>query len=131
MYTLTLIITSYSFVCSFLLRFISLLHIHFLSSVMMQFLNSWQKNRKNFSTPLLKKDRPVENIAAECLIKRGYSLYYYKKDDNGEIEFLIEKNGEVIPLEVKASNSSTASLNRFIKKYQPSVAYKLVSTKGG
>ena len=98
---------------------------------MMQFLNSWQKNRNNFSTPLLKKDRPVENIAAEYLIKRGCSLYYYKKDDNGEIEFLIEKNGEVIPLEVKASNSSTASLNRFIEKYQPSVAYKLVSTKGG
>ena len=33
----------------------------------------------------MKKDRPVENITAECLIKRGYSLYYYKKDDNGEI----------------------------------------------
>ena len=72
-----------------------------------------------------------ENIAAECLIKRGYSLYYYKKDDNGEIEFLIEKNGEVIPVEVKATNSSTVSLNRFIDKYKPSVAYKLVSTKGG
>ena len=98
---------------------------------MMQFLNSWQKNRKNFSTPLLKKDRPVENIAAECLIKRGYSLYYYKKDDNGEIEFLSEKNGEVIPVEVKVSNSSTASLNRFIEKCKPSVAYKLVSTRGG
>ena len=63
--------------------------------------------------------------------KRGYSLYYYKKDDNGEIEFLIEKNGEVIPVEVKVSNSSTASLNRFIEKYKPSVAYKLVSTRGG
>ena len=49
-----------------------------------------------------------------------------QKDDNGEIVFLIEKNGEV-----KASNSSTASLNRFIEKYQPSVAYKLVSTRGG
>ena len=42
-----------------------------------------------------------------------------QKDDNGEIEFLIEKNGEVIPLEVKASNSSTASLNSFIEKYKP------------
>jgi len=72
-----------------------------------------------------------ENIIAECLVKRGYKLYYYKPDDNHELEFLLEKNGEVIPLEVKAGNSATVSLNNFIKDFKPSIAYKLVGSRNG
>ena len=68
-----------------------------------------------------------ENIIAECLIKNGYKLYYYKPDDDHELEFLIEKNNSVVPIEVKAGNTSTVSLNRFINDYNPSVAYKLIS----
>lgn len=48
-----------------------------------------------------------ENVIAECLIKRGYKLYYYKPDDNHELEFFIEKEGSVIPTEVKAGNTAT------------------------
>ncbi len=72
-----------------------------------------------------------ENIISECLIKRGYNLYYYKPDSEHEIEFLIEKNGEVIPVEVKAGNSATVSLNNFIRDYSPSVAYKLINGRNG
>ncbi len=72
-----------------------------------------------------------ENIIAECLVKRGYKLYYYKPDDNHELEFLLEKNGEIIPLEVKAGNSATVSLNNFIKDFKPSIAYKLVGSRNG
>ncbi len=68
-----------------------------------------------------------ENIIAESLVKRGYTLYYYKPDDMHELEFLIEKNGEVIPIEVKAGNTATVSLNHFIRRYEPSEAYKLVN----
>ncbi|WP_432709069.1 ATP-binding protein [Pedobacter sp.] len=67
-----------------------------------------------------------ENIIAESLVKRGYKLYYYKPDDNNELEFLIEKDGEVVPIEVKAGNTATASLNRFIDNYKPSKSYKLM-----
>ena len=67
-----------------------------------------------------------ENIIAETLVKKGYSLYYYKPDESNELEFLIEKNGEVIPIEVKAGNTATKSLNNFIKTYRPSIAYKIV-----
>ena len=67
-----------------------------------------------------------ENIIAETLVKKGYALYYYKTDDSNELEFLIEKNREVIPLEVKAGNTATKSLNRFIETYKPSVAYKII-----
>lgn len=72
-----------------------------------------------------------ENIIAECLVKKGYSLYYYKPNDNQELEFLIEKNGEVLPIEVKAGNTSTVSLNNFIEKFSPSVAYKLIANRNG
>lgn len=72
-----------------------------------------------------------ENIIAECLVKQGYKLYYYKPDDNHELEFLLEKHGEVIPLEVKAGNSATVSLNNFIKDFKPSIAYKLVGSRNG
>lgn len=68
-----------------------------------------------------------ENIIAESLVKRGYKLYYFKPDDNHEIEFLIEKDGEVVPVEVKAGNTATVSLNNFIKDFKPTKAYKLIS----
>lgn len=72
-----------------------------------------------------------ENIISECLLKRGYTLYYFRPDNEHEIEFLIEKNGEVIPIEVKAGNNPTPSLNRFIDDFSPSVAYKLIGGKNG
>lgn len=73
-----------------------------------------------------------ENLIAEMLIKKGYSLHYYKKSDSTlEIEFLIEKNGEVMPVEVKAGNTQSVSLNNFIQENKPSVAYKLIDGNVG
>lgn len=72
-----------------------------------------------------------ENVISESLIKRGYTLHYYKPDDNHELEFLIEKNGEVVPVEVKAGNTASASLNSFINDFSPSVAYKLIGNRNG
>ena len=68
-----------------------------------------------------------ENVISEMLIKRGYNLFYYKTQNSSmELEFVIEKDGEVVPVEVKAGNTSTASLNSYLKEYRPSVAYKLI-----
>lgn len=73
-----------------------------------------------------------ENIISELLLKRGYKLYYYKTQNSSmEIEFVIEKNGEVIPIEVKTGNDSTPSLNSFINKYHPKVSYKFVNGNVG
>lgn len=53
-----------------------------------------------------------ENVIDEELTKRNYNIFYYKKNDSTiEIEFLIEKNGDVIPIEVKGSNNGTIPLN--------------------
>lgn len=73
-----------------------------------------------------------ENIISVSLLKRGYKLYYYKTQNSSmEIEFVIEKNGEVIPIEVKVGNDSTPSLNSFINKYHPKVSYKFVNGNVG
>ncbi len=67
-----------------------------------------------------------ENLISEMLIKRGYLLNYYKTEDSRmEIEFIIEKEGTVIPVEVKAGSNPTPSLNSFIKRFDPPYAYKL------
>ena len=72
-----------------------------------------------------------ENVIAECLVKNGYKLYYYKPDDNHELEFVIEKDGCAVPIEVKAGNTATISLNNFISDFKPKVAYKLVDGNVG
>lgn len=72
-----------------------------------------------------------ENFVAETLVKNGYTLHYYKKGDSCELEFIIEKNGEVIPIEVKAGNAPTKSLDSFTEEFSPSVAIKLVGGNVG
>lgn len=73
-----------------------------------------------------------ENVISELLLKKGYKLYYYKSNNSTlEIEFIIEKNGDVLPIEVKAGNDSTPSLNNFINKFNPYIAYKLINGNVG
>lgn len=84
------------------------------------------RNLKGFA-----KGGIYENFVAETLIKKGYVLHYYKPNDDSELEFLIEKDGEVIPIEVKAGNTATKSINLFVEEYKPSVAIKLIGGNVG
>lgn len=73
-----------------------------------------------------------ENLIFDMLVKRGYNVHYIKKDNNTqEIEFLIEQNCAVIPIEVKSKKGETHSLNEFLKEWNPPYAYKLTSTNIG
>ena len=66
------------------------------------------------------------------LIKLGYSLHYYKTENSSmEIEFIIEKDGDVIPVEVKAGNSDTPSLNNFLDKFKSKYGIKLIDGNRG
>lgn len=68
-----------------------------------------------------------ENLISEMLIKLGYSLHYYKTENSSmEIEFIIEKDGDIIPVEVKAGNSDTPSLNNFLDKFKSKYGIKLI-----
>ena len=43
-----------------------------------------------------------ENVAAQELTAHGYPLYYYNSKKFGEIDFIIEKEGKVLPIEIKS-----------------------------
>ena len=43
-----------------------------------------------------------ENAVAQELNAHGYKLYYYNNKRQGELDFVVERNGEVLPLEVKS-----------------------------
>ena len=73
-----------------------------------------------------------ENLIFDMLYKRGFHLNYYKKSDNSqEIEFLFEKDGAAIPIEVKSKRGETESLNNFIMDFEPPYAYKLIDGNVG
>lgn len=68
-----------------------------------------------------------ENLIFDILVKRGFVLNYFKKKDNTQqIEFIFERDGAVIPVEVKSKRGSTESLNEFMLQYEPPYAYKLI-----
>ena len=69
-----------------------------------------------------------ENLICDMLTKRGYRLCYYRTDNGSvEIEFLITKDAQVIPVEVKAGNGSTVSLNHLLENNSIPFGYKLIS----
>ena len=43
-----------------------------------------------------------ENVAAEELTAHGYTLYYYNSKKFGELDFVIEEGGKVLPIEIKS-----------------------------
>ena len=73
-----------------------------------------------------------ENLIFDILHKRGLALNYYKNGENTqEIEFVFERSGEVVPVEVKSRNGLTTSMNEFIKRYSPPLAIKLIDGNVG
>ena len=69
---------------------------------------------------------------ATGLVRRGYALRYLQdRRIPMEVEFLLEKDGKVVPLEVKASNASTASLNRLLEREDIEFGYKFTSGNVG
>lgn len=68
------------------------------------------RRNKNFATY---KGAIFENIVADMLVKQGYSLYYYKDEKSSlEMDFFVRSANHLWPIEVKASNTSSASLKR-------------------
>lgn len=62
------------------------------------------------------KGAVYENIVAEALVKQGYPVYYYKKENAQlEMDFFVRDVDSLIPLEVKATDNATVSLNNLIK----------------
>ena len=70
------------------------------------------RKNQNFNTY---KGAIYENIVGDMLVKAGYDLYFYKNEKGTlEMDFFIRDKNSLIPVEVKASNNSTTSLNNLI-----------------
>jgi hypothetical protein len=59
-----------------------------------------------------------ENYVAQALSCNGFPLYYWKNDNTAELDFVLQIEGKVIPLEVKkGSRTKSVSMTMFVKKY--------------
>ena len=91
---------------------------------------------KNFGTY---KGAIYENVVGEMLRKSGYEqLYFFKRDNPSlEMDFFVRDSDSLVPVEVKARDGATASLNNLIKwdsypdvKYGVKFGYKNVGWNG-
>lgn len=74
----------------------------------------------------------AENYVAQELICHNYSLYFYQENQVAEIDFLIDTEDGIIPIEVKASdNTESKSLNYYIKKNNPPYSIRISSRNFG
>lgn len=91
---------------------------------------------RNFGTY---KGAVYENVVGEMLRKSGYEqLYFYKHDNPAvEMDFFVRDADSLIPVEVKAKDRTTASLNNLIRwdsypevKYGIKFGYKNIGWNG-
>ncbi|MBQ7669277.1 MAG: ATP-binding protein [Clostridia bacterium] len=69
---------------------------------------------RNFNTY---KGALYENVVGEMLVKQGYKLYFFRNERGSlEMDFFVRNAGSLVPVEVKANDSSTPSLNALIDK---------------
>ncbi len=79
-----------------------------------------------------------ENIVGDMLVKQGYNLYYYNSiKPSIEMDFFVRNADSLIPVEVKANDGATASLNNLLKegkypdiKYGIKLGYKNIGFNG-
>ena len=70
------------------------------------------RSNKNMS---VYKGALYESIVAEALIKSGYGLYYYKRENSTlEQDFFVRTVDSLIPVEVKAKNRCAKSISQLI-----------------
>ena len=53
----------------------------------------------------INKGAVYENVVAQELHAHGYFLYYYNSKKMGELDFVIEHNGQILPIEVKSGKN--------------------------
>lgn len=71
----------------------------------------------------------VENYVNVQLSINGYKTYYWESERGAEIDFVIQRDGQIIPIEVKsADNTRAKSLKVYMETHKPAYAIKL-STK--
>ncbi len=69
----------------------------------------------------------AENYAlCEIVINSGITPFYWKSGNLAEVDFVIQKGMDIIPLEIKSQKNDRAkSLSEYNKKYKPRISFKI------
>lgn len=68
----------------------------------------------------------AENYVDLQLTINGYRTYYWESERGAEVDFIIQREGNLIPIEVKsADNTKAKSLKIYMDAYKPEYAIKL------
>jgi len=74
----------------------------------------------------------AENYVNLQLITNGYNTYYWESERGAEIDFVIQREGQLIPIEVKsADNTRAKSLKVYMETFKPAYAIKLSAKNFG
>ena len=73
----------------------------------------------------------TENYVYTQLTANGYECYYWKPERDAEVDFVIQREGSVIPLEVKSTDGKIKSMRKFMKLYEPPYGFKLATLNFG
>lgn len=74
----------------------------------------------------------AENYVATQLIASNIPLIYWESGNQAEVDFILYNNEGLIPIEVKASDNTTSqSLNVYMKRYNPAYAIRISSKNFG
>ena len=68
----------------------------------------------------------TENYVAQCFRAKNYRLAYWQSDGKAEVDFVLQIDGKVVPIEVKKSRYNRAkSLGVFMEKYKSEYAIRI------
>ena len=74
----------------------------------------------------------AENYVNVQLTINGYQTFYWESERGAEIDFVIQRNSQLIPIEVKsADNTKAKSLKVYMETYKPAYAIKLSARNFG
>ena len=74
----------------------------------------------------------AENYVNTQLMMNGYRTYYWESERGAEIDFIIQRDGQLIPIEVKsADNTKAKSLKVYIETFKPAYAIKISAKNFG
>ena len=67
-----------------------------------------------------------ENYVAQALVSNSFPLFYWKNENTAELDFVVQIDENVIPIEVKKStHTKSVSMSMFMKKYKSPYAIRI------
>ena len=112
-----------SYICEEVSPFFTNKRLELVKATKIYFCDSGLRNSiiNNFSYERGDMGALLENFVFSEMVKRGYHPKYWRSKSGAEVDFIFERNKELLPTEVKttATNVVPKSTLSFIKKYSP------------